>query len=312
MDINLVSKIKRLAIIALASDDELMERLVLKGGNAIELAYPPAKKGLSRASYDLDYSIETGDFEEEVPVIGQRIKATLEKTFLEQGMQVIDFQFGPRPKTARQETADFWGGYKATFKIVDLQQPGPLPTDPDALRRKAIQLRPNQSSVFELEFSKYEYVGQKQPIKVDGYKIYVYTREMIVFEKLRAICQQLPDYKNILPSHSPRARARDFYDIELIMQQFQIDPDTPENKALIAHIFEAKRVPLSFIRQIRDHLSLHADDWNSVQDTVPPGETLQPFTYYTDYVLGKFEPLTFPSDSIAATPVSTPDPTAHK
>jgi hypothetical protein len=62
MDINLVSKIKRLVIIALASDDELMESLVLKGGNAIDLAYPPAKKGLSRASYDLDYSIEKGDF----------------------------------------------------------------------------------------------------------------------------------------------------------------------------------------------------------------------------------------------------------
>ncbi len=36
MNINLVNKIKSLAIIALASDDNLVESLVLKGGNAIE------------------------------------------------------------------------------------------------------------------------------------------------------------------------------------------------------------------------------------------------------------------------------------
>jgi hypothetical protein len=36
MDIDVVNKIKHLAFIALASDDELSEALVLKGGNAID------------------------------------------------------------------------------------------------------------------------------------------------------------------------------------------------------------------------------------------------------------------------------------
>jgi len=35
-------------------------------------------------------------------------------------------------------------------------------------------------------------------------------------------------------------------------------------------------------------------NWNNVKDTVAPGEVLQPFAYYVDYVLEKFEPLTFP------------------
>jgi predicted nucleotidyltransferase component of viral defense system len=312
MDISLVNKIKRLAIIALASDDELMETLVLKGGNAIELAYLPKKFGISRTSYDLDYSIETGDFNEDFKIIGKRIESALARTFLENDMNVIDFQFGPRPKTAREETAEFWGGYKSTFKVVDKQIAGQLKANLEELRRKAVPLRPNNSPTFELEFSKYEYVGQKQSIKVEGYTIYVYTREMIVFEKLRAICQQLPAYREILPSHSPRARARDFYDIELIMEQFQINPDTSENKELIAHIFAAKRVPLSFIRDIRQHVSLHVDDWQSVQDTVEQGEVLSPFEYYVDYVVKKFELLTFLEDNTGAIPVSTLDPSSHR
>lgn len=55
---DLFSEIRRLTIRALFADDTLMERLVLKGGNALSLVY-----GLSpRASLDLDFSLET-DFE---------------------------------------------------------------------------------------------------------------------------------------------------------------------------------------------------------------------------------------------------------
>lgn len=39
MELELLDKIKRLVIVALVSDDELMETLVLKGGNVISIAY---------------------------------------------------------------------------------------------------------------------------------------------------------------------------------------------------------------------------------------------------------------------------------
>jgi hypothetical protein len=39
MELSLLDKIKRLVIVALVADDELMETLVLKGGNAISIAY---------------------------------------------------------------------------------------------------------------------------------------------------------------------------------------------------------------------------------------------------------------------------------
>jgi predicted nucleotidyltransferase component of viral defense system len=47
-----LEEVRRLTIIALFSDDELYEQIVLKGGNALNLVY-----GLSsRTSLDLDFS----------------------------------------------------------------------------------------------------------------------------------------------------------------------------------------------------------------------------------------------------------------
>lgn len=93
MNIELVNRIKRITLIAMASDDELVETLVLKGGNAIELAYFSTASKISRTSYDLDYSIENGDFTEPEEEIALRLKSTLERTFMEHGFVVIDFKF---------------------------------------------------------------------------------------------------------------------------------------------------------------------------------------------------------------------------
>ncbi|PIQ21515.1 MAG: hypothetical protein COW65_08590, partial [Cytophagales bacterium CG18_big_fil_WC_8_21_14_2_50_42_9] len=150
------------------------------------------------------------------------------------------------------------------------------------------------SPTFELEFSKFEYVGRKAPINVEGYTIYVYTPEMIVFEKLRAICQQLPQYGVIIQSFSPRPRARDFYDIHLIMELHQIDATSNENKDLITKIFEAKRVPLSFIKEISTNKEFHKDNWESVKDTVSKFDESEDFDFYFDYVVNTFQGVTFP------------------
>ncbi|MBL7119885.1 MAG: nucleotidyl transferase AbiEii/AbiGii toxin family protein [Dehalococcoidia bacterium] len=50
MDLDLLERVKRFAIVSVVSNDELMEQLVLKGGNAIDLIY-----GISdRGSIDID------------------------------------------------------------------------------------------------------------------------------------------------------------------------------------------------------------------------------------------------------------------
>lgn len=293
MDIELVNRIKRITIIALASDDELMETLVLKGGNAIDLAYQQDNDTVSRTSYDLDYSIFDGDFAEDQQEISDRIEATLRQTFLENNFVVFDYKFLNKPKQISEELIDFWGGYKVEFKVIGKDSYDKNVGNNDKIRRASIPLNPNHSPVFELEFSKFEHVEKKSKIDVDGYKIYVYTPEMIAFEKLRAICQQLPDYRAVIPSFSPRARARDFYDIHLILDLFPINPNTDENKELIANIFEAKKVPLAFIRKIRNNKALHQDNWHSVKDTISQMEKLEDFDFYFNFVLDVFEPVTF-------------------
>src|SRR6185312_9764774 len=131
-------------------------------------------------------------------------------------------RFSRRPGQPNEKTADFWGGYLCTFRVIEKKKFDLLDGDGDKQQRNAIIVQPNTSQVFEMEFSKFEYIGDKREIKVDNFSLYVYTPEMIVFEKLRAICQQLPGYAAIIGSFKSRARARDFYDIHLIMEMHGI------------------------------------------------------------------------------------------
>ncbi len=81
-----IDKLKRLIVIALFSDDRLVEQLVLKGGNALMLAYDLA----SRASFDLDFSME-GQFDPaELANITDRIEFRLKQTFEPAGYVVFD------------------------------------------------------------------------------------------------------------------------------------------------------------------------------------------------------------------------------
>lgn len=278
-------EIKNLVLVALASDDMLLETLVLKGGNAISLLERGKKDSISRASYDLDYSMEN-DFDENLEEVQARFAKTLSTTFNEQGYQLIDYTFSQRPSAfINPEIGKFWGGYNIQFKLVPLEEYNKQSDDIEALRKLAVKVLPNQSPKVEIEISKYEYVGQKMEVEVDGFIVYIYTPEMIVFEKIRAICQQLPAYADIVPSHSPRPRARDFYDIHMIAELHKIDFSSPEYVPVIKAVFEAKRVPLEFIKKLGEDADIHRKDWRSVIDTVSAKEEIKDFEYYYQYVI---------------------------
>lgn len=88
-----LNRIKRLALQAVVSDDYLMETLVLKGGNAIDLIYKVAQ----RASLDLDFSM-SGDFDQETLAgLENRISSQLSRTFEDAGFHVLDVTFSERP-----------------------------------------------------------------------------------------------------------------------------------------------------------------------------------------------------------------------
>jgi len=196
--------IRRVTITALFSDDMLMEYLVLKGGNALTLVY-----GISdRTSLDLDFSLEADfpDFED----ARRRLFHAIRDRFDAAGYVVFDEVLEPKPRLDAEDEKPWWGGYELRFKLIEHGKHHGLKDRLEKLRFNSKVIGPGQDRTFRVDLSKFEYTATKVTFDFDDYPIYVYSPEMIVIEKLRAICQQFPDY-----THRGRAsaRARDFYDI---------------------------------------------------------------------------------------------------
>jgi predicted nucleotidyltransferase component of viral defense system len=267
------TEIRRLTIIGLFSDDALFEQLVLKGGNAISLVYEFG----GRASLDLDFSIEE-DFKD-VQDAERRILRALERKFGEHGILLFDGKFAPKPEVTKPEVP-WWGGYQFEFKIIEKSKYAKLGGNLDAIRRNSVVVGPRQERRFRVDFSKYEYCAGKVERELDDYTIYVYTPEMIVMEKLRAICQQMPAYTlNV----NKRGRARDFYDIHLLVTTSNLDLTTPEHIALLRGIFSIKEVPVELLRQIAGQHESHRQDWAAVKDAV--AGQIEEFEFYFEFVL---------------------------
>jgi predicted nucleotidyltransferase component of viral defense system len=280
LDLEKLEQIKRIAIIALFSDDDLMDSLVLKGGNAIDIVYKIAQ----RASLDLDFSIDKEFEEAEIPLIRDKIQKVLKDTFKSNGYEAFDIDFFEVPKRLNSNTPDFWGGYLIEFKIIAALEYESLQSNPHKLRVNAIEVGPNHQRIFKISISKFEYCAHKKEADLDFYTIYIYSPEMIVFEKIRAICQQMPEYKH---NTTKTARARDFFDIYTIMEHFDIDFSSTHNIDLVKNIFDAKKVPLSLIGEIHRYREYHRPDFMSVQDTAKSVTKLKTFDFYFEYLLEK-------------------------
>ncbi len=125
----------------------------------------------------------------------------------------------------------------------------------------------SNSPKIRIDLSEHEYCGKQRTKTVRGTKIRAYSREMIVLEKLRAICQQHPEYPY---RQQTKNRARDFYDIH------GLTLDSSEEFILrcqhhLKAVFAAKEVPLWILRALWDD-SAFVDKFrlgfDQVKDTV--------------------------------------------
>lgn len=279
---NNIDKIKRLTIIGMVSDDYLMEQLVLKGGNAIDIVYQLS----GRASLDLDYSISSDFNRDKLKDISETINTKLSVTFAEEGLSVFDFKFEPKPSGIGEiDEMEFWGGYSIEFKLIQSDYFSKHSDDLKLLRKNASIVGPNNRQTFTIDIGKFEYCSGKVIKEVDGYTLYVYSTEMMVLEKLRAICQQIPEYRKIVKSHPSSPRAKDFFDIYIITQQFSIDMNSQRIKDLLAAIFAVKKVPLDYLSQVSIYRDFHRTDFASLKDTVKSRIKLKDFDFYFDYVI---------------------------
>lgn len=277
-----LADIRRLIVVAIASDDVLMERLVLKGGNALELVH-----GIGdRASLDLDFSMED-DFND-LSDVSRRLFQALRDRFDSAGFVLFDENLAPRPTVPAVPGAR-WGGYLAEFKIIPRERARALGGKLESMRREAQVSGPAQRRKFAIDISKFEYCTGKEKAVVDGYECFVYSPAMIAAEKLRAICQQMPEYTQRV---HPAPRPRDFYDIHTVVVRAHVDFSTPDMHELIRLMFVCKDVPLALLGRIGEQREFHRQDWPSVQNAVRV--RTKEFDFYVDFVVEqakKLQPL---------------------
>ena len=288
ISLDTINKIKTIVATSLASDDDLMKIMILKGGNAISMGY-----GLSdRPSYDLDYSLEE-DFED-FSEISDRLKELLVDGFETNNLHLFDYNAKQKPMS-QTNNLDFWGGYEISFKIIEQSKFKEIGEDENIARSKyALRLNESGSPVFSIDISKFEYVGEnKQLREVDGIGIYMYLPELLIAEKIRALCQRLPEYTtNILVQKEKKlkARARDFFDIYILLEEFPFDFNSESFKETLKSVFDAKKVPLEYVKKIRSMYELHRQDFISIQATTSDKELKnKDFDFFFNYFMDRFE-----------------------
>ena len=273
-------EIRRVTITALFSDEVMLEQLVLKGGNALSLVY-----GLTeRTSLDLDFSMEA-DFLD-IEDARRRLFHAVKDRFDAIGYVVFDEVLEPKPRLDAADEKPWWGGYQLRFKLIERAKYEAFKERIEKLRFNATVTGHAQERTFKVDLSKFEYTADKEARDFNDYKIYVYTPEMIVVEKLRAVCQQLPDYPH---RGRPAARARDFYDIHRVVTIRGIDVSSEENLELIRQIFAVKQVPLAFLARIQEQREFHRPDWQAVIDSTTGA--IEGFDFYFDFVLSQAQRL---------------------
>lgn len=283
---DLLETIKKTTIISLFSDDDLLDLLVLKGGNAMDIVH----KVSSRASVDIDLSVDKNF---DYATVWPKVENAIRNGFATKGYLAFDIKMTSKPGKMPDELASFWGGYLVEFKLISLARAAEIQHHLETMRREAIML--GQGTKFTIDISRHEYTDDKQPHDLDGYTIYVYSPEMIVCEKLRAICQQMEEYAEIIKRNGlGNQRARDFIDIEVLVKKFNIDLGNVRARHLVEQMFTIKRVPLTLLGNIPGTRDFHALGYLEVRAAMKPGIEVHPFDYYFDFVvehLQKLEPL---------------------
>lgn len=292
----LIKKVKKVVLSSIYNDDELAQYLTLKGGTLLDMVWEVT----GRPSVDIDFSIDTtlSDALDNPDEFGDRFKKALEQGFSEgiDGVQysVLDFKLELRPPEISDDLKHFWGGYMASFSIIETSKQ----TTPEEDKKRALFIGKSKvrngetllSPKFSIDISLHEICGEnRKEAEFGDVFIEIYTPLMVVYEKLRAICQTDPRYNSIIKrSRDSKPRTKDFYDIYMIMTS--LDIDIKENLSLLQEIFSIKRVPLKFLEGVKDKEDFHSGNFETVLSTLPEDEVEhKTFKPYFDFVIDLIE-----------------------
>ena len=290
-------EIRKLAIQAIYLNDDLSDILVLKGGNALSIL-----ELTRRGSYDLDFSLYESTLNDEE--LENSFRSAITEHFEENGYKIINFKFTKKPKKEIAPMTFKWGGYAIEFKFIHIDKYNDITKNARAvtLNQSYAQEYINMTGTSQpvlIELSKGEYCKGFNEKEFEDITLKIYSPWMIIFEKLRAICQQMDEYTK---RANKASRARDFFDIYTVNKAYVLSAiskkGTVELKELIHNIFEIKEVDISLLQNIEEYRSFHEQSFPKVIDSVLEDERkdLESFDFYfdetkkvADWVLGNLK-----------------------
>lgn len=275
-----MKEIRKLVIISMFADDDLMETFVLKGGTAIELGY----KVDARSSIDVDLSMSEDIPPDELEATKAKIEGSIRSVFSFHGYEIFDYTFEDRPKIIKDGFPETWGGYKIEFKVIAQEHSDLIHTNIEHARRLATVVGQKNLKTFKIDISKYENTQRKTSIDFDGYTVFIYTPEMIVIEKLRALCQNMDEYDYARGRERKKPRTRDLYDIYVVAHALNVS--VLHETDLIRDVFKIKEVPLELLVNIDKYHDFYLEGLPALQDTVPGGVTEEKFEECLAFVVG--------------------------
>lgn len=288
--------IRDIVLTSIFGNDDLYDKLTLKGGNALAL------QGVNvRASQDLDFSISHGinlDQQTYEPIF----EDSLSNGFNTKGYKVINFSFIPKPPKKRLNAPEkgsltdsssiIWGGYHIKFGIIKYDLYNEL------VQKKANNIGAHAETIgknkklIEIDISKDEYTKNREKKDLNGFTIYIYTPLMIVYEKVRASCQQLPQYR----INGQKERARDLFDIyELTSTNPSLleQVTSKNNIDILIRMFEIKLVKFKLLTKLDSYTEqLRSDYENNVIPQIKTAEKPS-FDFLMDYSKRLFDQLYF-------------------
>lgn len=272
------------SIIAIFKDHALSKEMVLKGGSAIRLL----EHDHTRLSIDADFSIR-GTIKDQTTYFAS-IENAISAEFAQLGFSVLDFVVTQRPKVLKVDMPEWWRGWLCEYKLLAHKYAG---LSLEARRRHALIPEGASSPKIAIEISEREYCDSEQVQKIDGVLVHGYTRELLILEKLRAICQQNPDYKY----KSQKNRARDFYDIHRLSQKNMNDAFYGHCRKHLPHVFGAKEVSPLLLTALWDEAFLETQRVGFQQVIASTTGRLLEFNVYVEflrYLVGKIYPEAIP------------------
>jgi hypothetical protein len=273
------------SILAIFKDRTLSRQMVLKGGSAIRML----EHDSTRLSIDADFSIR-GSIKTSEPYF-RKVARTLSREFGRLAYNVIDFRPTQRPRQLKPTMPAWWRGWLCEFKLVARADAAETL---EVQRRRALIPKGASSSIIEIEISEHEYCAKARTRSIRGVVVHGYTRELLVLEKLRAICQQHPTYR----FRSNKNRARDFYDIHRLCSGRMGAGFLARCRKHLPPVFAAKEVPLSLLASLWDEefIAGQRRGFPQVVDSVTgTPRTFDVYVEFLRYLVQRIHPTASPS-----------------